>query len=551
MSNRKHRDNQEICARKVRELAQSGVNKHCFECNQPGVTYTDITVGSFVCTSCSGMLLLSGCGRARACVCVRVRSHFVMHVQPSPNTPQEDGLSTLLGNPAHIQQCPLCVSPTHHHHLPAWRQRGLNPPHRVKSISMTTFSQQEVEFLQNHGNEVGRRTWLCVFDPKTDGCSDMKDSQKFKEFLQDKYEKKKWHFSKSKNRRDVEGPWSPGVQAMPPSHGPLASQAPSHNLPPNARSTRPLSQSQLPSWDRAPVISPADMRTDMFTARPSRSQSFRDPSLKDPTLCGIERQRPGSLSSALGAQSHGPSFPALPRPSGRTISASGTTGPFRAFPKSLSVDFGGLNHPPQQQQQQQQQHLPQALSHQQPGSVGQTTPPVSSGNAQDRYAAVLQLDSVFSDTSTATAPPAGPPQYSTIFGSRLSSSSTPASSPGVDTVSSSQTFANFPNPFSSGSSSASQQPVALSPSNPFSNASGGDSSAFVTSPTSVFPPSASFQAPTTQNAFPHESASNQEANGFASFPAPDSQPKVPRPMSVNPFTGNVYPSGGTSRNPFI
>lgn len=36
----------------------------------------------------------------------------------------------------------------------------------------------------------------------------------------------------------------------------------------------------------------------------------------DPTLCGIERQRPGSLSSALGGQSHAPSFPALPRPSG-------------------------------------------------------------------------------------------------------------------------------------------------------------------------------------------------------------------------------------------
>ncbi|TMS01869.1 Arf-GAP domain and FG repeat-containing protein 2 [Larimichthys crocea] len=543
MSNRKHRDNQEICARKVRELAQSGVNKHCFECNQPGVTYTDITVGSFVCTSCSGML------------------------------------------------------------------RGLNPPHRVKSISMTTFSQQEVEFLQNHGNEVGRRTWLCVFDPKTDGCSDMKDSQKFKEFLQDKYEKKK-----CKNRRDVEGPWSPGVQAVPPSHGPLASQAPSHNLPPNSRSTRPLSQSQLPSWDRAPAISPADMRTDVFTARPSRSQSFRDPPLKDPTLCGIERQRPGSLSSALGAQSHAPSFPALPRPSGFPTSKprsegwegqgethintlfpqrkknkfkvmlflgrsccfcccctrqqraadishhvgvgalknyvvqyrpQGATGPFRAFPKSLSVDFGGLNHP-------QAQPLPQSLSQQhqqQPGSVGQTTTAVGSSNAQDRYAAVLQLDSVFSDPSSTTAPPGGPPQYNTIFGSRLSSSSTPASSPGVDTVSSSQTFANFPNPFSS--SSGSQQPVALSPSNPFSNASGGDSGAFVTSPTSVFPPSASFPAATNQNAFPHEPASNQEANGFASFPASDSQPKVPRPMSVNPFTGNVYPSRGTSRNPFI
>ncbi|XP_074518301.1 arf-GAP domain and FG repeat-containing protein 2 isoform X1 [Halichoeres trimaculatus] len=500
MSNRKHRDNQEICARKVRELAQSGVNKHCFECNQPGVTYTDITVGSFVCTSCSGML------------------------------------------------------------------RGLNPPHRVKSISMTTFSQQEVEFLQNHGNEVGRRTWLCVFDPKTDGCSNMKDSQKFKEFLQDKYEKKKWHFSKSKNRRDVEGPWSPGVQAVPPSHGPLGNQVPPHNMPPNARSARPLSQSQMPSWDRAPAISPADMRTDVFTARPSRSQSFRDPPLKDPTLCGIERQRPGSLSSGLGGQGHAPSFPALPRPSasssfknhftlGRTVSASGATGPFRAFPKSLSVDFGGLSHPqtqplPQSLSQQQTQTQTQTQQHQ-PGSVGQMTTQVSSSNSQDRYAAVSQLDIAFSDPPAVTAPPAGPPQYSTLFGNRLSSSSTPASSPGVDSVSSSQTFANFPNPFSSSSSSASQQPPALSPSNPFSNASGGDSSAFVTSPTSVFPPSAPFPAPASQNAFPHESASNQEANGFASFPAPDSQPKVPRPMSVNPFTGNVYPSRGTSRNPFI
>ncbi|KAM8899359.1 arf-GAP domain and FG repeat-containing protein 2 isoform 2-T2 [Spinachia spinachia] len=471
MSNRKHRDNQEICARKVRDLAQSGVNRHCFECGQPGVTYTDITAGCFVCTSCSGML------------------------------------------------------------------RGLNPPHRVKSISMTTFSQQEVEFLQNHGNEVGRRTWLCVFDPKADGCSDMKDSQKFKEFLQDKYEKKKWHFSKSKNRRDVEGPWSPGVQAAAPSHGPLTSHAPAHNLPPNARSTRPLSQSQLPSWDRAPAASPADMRTDVFTARPARTQSFRDPHLKDPGVGGIERQRPGSLSSALGAQSHVPSFPALPRPSGRTVSASGTSGPFRAFPKSLSVDFGGLTHP-------HQPSMPHSRSQQQAGSVGMTTgpPPTGGSNPQDRYAAVSHLDNCFTDTPALAAPPGGPPQYSAVFGSRASSSSTPASSPGVDTAASSQAFANFPNPFSS--SSASQQQGALSPSNPFSNASGGDSAAFVTSPTSVFPPN-------TQNAFHPESASDQEANGFAAFATSDSQPKVPRPMSVNPFTGNIYPSRGTSRNPFI
>ncbi|XP_061620098.1 arf-GAP domain and FG repeat-containing protein 2 isoform X6 [Phyllopteryx taeniolatus] len=455
MSNRKHRDNQEICARKVRELARSGVNKHCFECNQPGVTYTDVAVGTFVCTSCSGML------------------------------------------------------------------RGLNPPHRVKSISMTTFSQQEVEFLQNHGNEVGRRTWLCAFDPKTDGCGDMKDSQKFKEFLQDKYEKKKWHFSKSKNRRDAEGPWSPGVQSVLV-HGPLAGQ-PLHNVPAGARSARttvsasarrlsrrviptrrafhtfPSPQSQTAQWDRAAAA-------DALAARPSRSQSFRDAPPKDQNACGIERQRPGSLSSA-----RPPSFPALPRPSasssfkkhftlGRAASTSGSAGPFRAFPKSLSLDFGALKTP--------QPPLPQSLSQQQ-----------TTANAQDRYAAVSHLDSVFSETDF-----------------KLLTSS-PASSPGAETLSTSQTFANFPNPFSS----ASQQPAALSPSNPFSSSPGGDG-AFVTSPASVFPPPGSL---------PQEAAGNQEANGFAAFPVCDSLPKVPRPMSVNPFTGNVYPSRGTSRNPFI
>lgn len=82
--------------------------------------------------------------------------------------------------------------------------------------------------------------------------------------------------------------------------------------------------------------------------------------------------------------------------SGRTISTSGTTGPFRAFPKSLSVDFGGLSHP-------QPHTLPQSLSQQQqPAGTGQTTQQVSGSSAQDRYAAVSHLDSVFSDTSSTT-----------------------------------------------------------------------------------------------------------------------------------------------------
>ncbi|XP_060730702.1 arf-GAP domain and FG repeat-containing protein 2 isoform X1 [Tachysurus vachellii] len=468
MSNRKHRDNQEICARKVRELAQTGPNKHCFECGQPGVTYTDITVGCFICTSCSGML------------------------------------------------------------------RGLNPPHRVKSISMTTFSQQEVEFLQNHGNEVGKRMWLCTFDPKTDGSFDTRDSQKFKEFLQDKYERKKWHFSKSKGRRDIEPPWNTGVQA------PAQNQPPSgHPLNPAARPSRALSQAQLPSWDRVPSVCPADVRTEVFTARPTRSQSFRDHTIKDSLLSGMERQRPGTISPGMGPQSRLPSFPALPRPSasstfknsftlGRTVS-SGAGAPFRTVPKSLSLDFGGLGS------------TPSALSPQAPPLV-----------SQDKYAAVSQLDKVLSDIPTtvaSTSPSSGPPQYSTLFGNRLSTSSTPASSPGVPEVNSaSQTFANFPNPFCSTASSS--QPV-LSPSNPFNSTATSDSSTLVSPSSAAFPHSASFPAPTSQNAFPHEPSNNQETNGFTSFQALESTSKAQRPMSVNPFTGMVYPTRGTSLNPFI
>ncbi|XP_012494474.1 PREDICTED: arf-GAP domain and FG repeat-containing protein 2 isoform X2 [Propithecus coquereli] len=119
----------EVWCRRVRELggcSQAG-NRHCFECAQRGVTYVDITVGSFVCTTCSGLL------------------------------------------------------------------RGLNPPHRVKSISMTTFTEPEVVFLQSRGNEVCRKIWLGLFDARTSLVPDSRDPQKVKEFLQEKYEKKRWY----------------------------------------------------------------------------------------------------------------------------------------------------------------------------------------------------------------------------------------------------------------------------------------------------------------------------------------------------------------------
>uniref|UniRef100_A0A674E446 ArfGAP with FG repeats 1b n=1 Tax=Salmo trutta TaxID=8032 RepID=A0A674E446_SALTR len=109
-------------------------NRKCFDCDQRGPTYANMTVGSFVCTTCSGIL------------------------------------------------------------------RGLNPPHRVKSISMTTFTQQEIEFLQKHTNEVCKHIWLGLYNDRTLVVPDFHEPQKVKEFLQEKYEKKRWYVSPDQAR---------------------------------------------------------------------------------------------------------------------------------------------------------------------------------------------------------------------------------------------------------------------------------------------------------------------------------------------------------------
>uniref|UniRef100_A0A5S6R352 Arf-GAP domain-containing protein n=1 Tax=Trichuris muris TaxID=70415 RepID=A0A5S6R352_TRIMR len=112
----------------LREQAALACNKQCFDCYQRGPTYIDMTIGSFVCTSCSGLL------------------------------------------------------------------RGLNPPHRVKSISMATFTADEIEFVKSRGNEYCRNVWMGRYD-KGRGLdeSSFKDETQMKDFLVLKYEKKRWY----------------------------------------------------------------------------------------------------------------------------------------------------------------------------------------------------------------------------------------------------------------------------------------------------------------------------------------------------------------------
>lgn len=111
----------------LREMAALSSNKQCLDCHQRGPTYVNMTIGSFVCTSCSGIL------------------------------------------------------------------RGLNPPHRVKSISMASFTPEEMEYLKCHGNEFCRKVYLGLYDARSGSEPDSRDEQKVKDFMIQKYEKKRYY----------------------------------------------------------------------------------------------------------------------------------------------------------------------------------------------------------------------------------------------------------------------------------------------------------------------------------------------------------------------
>ncbi|KAG1662923.1 Arf-GAP domain and FG repeat-containing protein 1 [Nymphon striatum] len=161
-SRRKNQDEKNL--KLLRELATLPLNKQCFDCRQKGPTYVNMTIGSFVCTTCSGIL------------------------------------------------------------------RGLNPPHRVKSISMTSFTPEDIDFIKTRGNELSgyclssvqprvvhirssrsdhlqfravsielisqcqycRKVWFGQSDSRVNLGPESKDEQKIKDFMMNVYDKKKW-----------------------------------------------------------------------------------------------------------------------------------------------------------------------------------------------------------------------------------------------------------------------------------------------------------------------------------------------------------------------
>uniref|UniRef100_A0A8C8D1F5 Arf-GAP domain-containing protein n=1 Tax=Oncorhynchus tshawytscha TaxID=74940 RepID=A0A8C8D1F5_ONCTS len=497
----------------LREMTSLPPNRKCFDCDQRGPTYANMTVGSFVCTSCSGIL------------------------------------------------------------------RGLNPPHRVKSISMTTFTQQEIEFLQKHGNESCKQIWLGLYDDRTASIPDFREPQKVKEFLQEKYEKKRWFVPPEQAKvvasvhASISGSSASSTSSTPevrPLKTLLGESAPTLHLnkhtpsqsPVGSRAAQALQLSQQQQFHDKKFDLLSDLGGDIFAA-PSHSQ----------TAAG--------LSANFANFAHFNSHPAAQNAHAdfANFDAFGSAGPSGAFPSAPQAPF-------------QTSHTGGSVPSGVPGSL----PPVASAglrhpqsqltgtSAADRYAALAELDNVFGSSAPATS------VYNTISTSQGGMFGTVT---GVSSAQAQQCMSSMPQGFGGPSTNpfaaAAVAPV-IATTNPFQNngraAAMAAAATFGTGSMSMpagFRNAATYNLPTSfsgtfqqpfpgQGPFPQSPACPQQPNVFTSFSGPPGggfsaygqakavatpfgQAMAAPGVSSNPFLAGApsghYPSGSSSTNPFL
>ncbi|XP_047389886.1 arf-GAP domain and FG repeat-containing protein 2 isoform X2 [Sciurus carolinensis] len=441
----------EVWCRRVRELggcSQAG-NRHCFECAQRGVTYVDITVGSFVCTTCSGLL------------------------------------------------------------------RGLNPPHRVKSISMTTFTEPEVVFLQSRGNEVCRKIWLGLFDARTSLIPDSRDPQKVKEFLQEKYEKKRWYVPPDQ----VKGPTYTKGSASTPVQGSIPEGKPLRTL---------LGDPVPPLLDAA---STSSQSVSQSQARPAQARSSQPPH-------SSTKKASTDLLADIGgdpfaAPQAAPAFAAFPAFGVQTPSHGGFAN-FEAFGSSPgSSAFGSL--PPAGQASFQPQPTPAGSSQAAPFAVA----PLA---AASQPSSLTDVGSLLGPGASAGGVPGS------IFGMAGQVPALQSATPSSSSGSTGLAFGAFTNPFATPAqlqlpSTNPFQANGLAPGPGFGMSSAGPGFSQPVPPTGAF---ASTFPPTL---FPPQTSLAQQQNG-SSFGDLGSAKLGQRPLSqpagisTNPFMT------GTSSSPF-
>ncbi|XP_058155988.1 arf-GAP domain and FG repeat-containing protein 1 isoform X8 [Dasypus novemcinctus] len=522
----------------LRDMTGLPHNRKCFDCDQRGPTYVNMTVGSFVCTSCSGSL------------------------------------------------------------------RGLNPPHRVKSISMTTFTQQEIEFLQKHGNEVCKQIWLGLFDDRSSAIPDFRDPQKVKEFLQEKYEKKRWYVPPEQAKvvasvhASISGSSASSTSSTPevkPLKSLLGDSAPALHLNKGTPSQSPVvgrSQGQQQEKKQFDLLS--DLGSDIFAAPTPQSTATANFA----NFAHFNSHAGGSAGSVNANFAH---FDNFPKSSSADFGSFGTsqTHQTASAVSKISANKAGLQTADKYAAL---ANLDNIFSAGQGGDQGSgfgttgkapassmVSVPSQSSTSSDKYAALAELDSVFSSAATSSnAYTSTSNAGSNVFGTvpvGASAQTQPASS-------------SVPAPFGATPSTnpfvAAAGPSVASSTNPFQTNTRGATGLSGAMHSQVFPHahfaatfgtasmsmpagfgtpasyslptsfSGSFQQPAfpAQAAFPQQTAFSQQPNG-AGFAAFGQTKPVVTPfgqvstagVSSNPFmTGaptGQFPTGSSSTNPFL
>ncbi|XP_060130512.1 arf-GAP domain and FG repeat-containing protein 1 isoform X8 [Zootoca vivipara] len=427
----------------LREMSSLPPNRKCFDCDQRGPTYTDMTVGSFVCTSCSGIL------------------------------------------------------------------RGLNPPHRVKSISMTTFTQQEIEFLQKHGNEVCKQIWLGLFDDRSSAIPDFRDPQKVKEFLQEKYEKKRWYVPPEQAKvvasvhASISGSSASSTSSTPevkPLKSLLGESAPALHLNKSTPTQSPVvNRSQGQSQEKKQFDLLSDLGSDIFAApAPHSTATANFANFAHFNSHTAFRTLSSSCSfgefttSAFPLQAVRSKF----HQGGSAGSVNANFAHFDNFPKSSSADFG-------------------AFSASQSNTTAASKAAVNKPNLQsaDKYAALANLDNIFSTGQGGSEPGSG-------FGAAHTVPAGPAVSAPSQPSASSDKYAALAELDSVFSSTATS-------SNAYTSTSNVSSNAFGTVPVGV-----NTQTQPASSSIPAQFGATPSTNPFVAAPVAAVAP------STNPFQTN-------------
>ncbi|XP_070538610.1 arf-GAP domain and FG repeat-containing protein 1-like isoform X5 [Ptychodera flava] len=400
----------------LREMVAQEANKKCFDCGQRGPTYVNMTIGSFVCTTCSGIL------------------------------------------------------------------RGLNPPHRVKSISMASYTPAEMESLQEKGNEFCRLVWLGLWDARSSAEPESKDEQKVKDFMAQKYERKRWYVPPEQAAALAAQQKQKNIASEVPEAKPLKqllgkdtptlqvqnhSQSPSHIIRAPVKVSQPPSQPQQlpaqpqpskPSVDLLGELGGDPFGSAAFGSQPQPAQSGgfdafggqpqppQQQSNFDPFGSGQQSQGGGfadfgsAFSQQQPASSAAFSQPAAPQPAAAFSGPSATDNPFGVGdalgpPKvpltADTVTTSSANQPPipavfpppPSSNSLLQPGQPTASQQQQNsfGPMVSSTPSAPSAQQKshsDRYAALSELDTLFHDTSSSINWSGTPPSSSGgMFGS--------------------------------------------------------------------------------------------------------------------------------------